>query len=603
MRTASFLAHDLKNVLRRLLGWIGLLLLLGHGPVVLSEIPATHQTPIWVQAREAITAQARAEVESGHLTGVAIVWVDGQDIVFNQGFGIADPRRRRVVDEQTVFRVGSISKLFNAVAVMQQVERGNLDLDAPVTRYLPEFHLINPYSDSEQVTLRQLLCHRSGMVRESPVGNYFDPSEPGTQRTAESLAGCPLVHPPNTKTKYSNSGVTLSGWAVESVSGIPYARYQAQEILEPLGMKNAAFLLDNRLRKNLARGQLPVATLDGGFRRIDAPQFEFGILPAGNLYATAADLARFVQCLFQEGRTASGALIQPDTLAEMMKVQLTDQSNGFGLGFSLGTHQGLRTFGHMGAVYGFTSALLAVPEHQVAAIVLANDDIAIGAVRRLTTLSMDKLLESKSGLKPTEETVSPLDLTGLPIAYLKQFEGEYESQSYWANLREVEGRIQAVISRQPMVFTPVQSKNDTPTFEARGRLSPGSSVVFQVRSEDSTSVAGAGASAGEVLGFTWMNQTFRRVPTGEPPPIPPAWESYLGRYGPNFIPLIVSVRNGHLYAMIENEFDNRLTPLTDNVFQLPPGMYVDEHLVFHPDRRGRINRISLGTIPLLRQRP
>lgn len=545
--------------------------------------------PVWGPAMEAVRAQVQTELRTGQITGVAIAWVDGQDLIWNEGFGWADPRRRRAVDTNTVFRAGSISKLFNAVAVMQQVEQGTLDLDAPVTRYLPNFQITNPHPGGEPVTLRQLLCHRSGMIRESPVGNYFDPAEPGVEATARSLSGCPLILPPNTRTKYSNSGVTVSGWAVEAVTSIPYAKYQNDSILQPLGMTQSSFLAETRVRRHLARGQLPVAQAEGGFRVIDAPQFELGILPGGNLYTTSGDLARFVQCLFRQGQLTGGALVQPDTLKEMWTVQLTQATNGFGLGFSIGHHRGLRTIGHMGAVYGFTSSLLAIPEHELGVVVLANDDIAIGAVRRLTSLSIQRLLETKIGLQPEptppEMTEGPIDLT--------PFAGEYESESYWARIEPGDGKLSVIVSRQPMTFLPIDPNAESPKFEAHGRLTPGSPVVFRRAADAPTSITG----------FSWQNQIFHRVPEDRIQSIPPAWQAYLGFYGPDFIPLIISVRNGNLYAMIENEYDNRLTPLTDTVFKLPPGMYVDEHLVFHPDRRGRVNLVSLASIPLRRFRP
>src|SRR5690606_7335560 len=144
--------------------------------------------------------------------------------------------------------------------------------------------------DASEPTLRQLMCHRAGLAREAPVGRYFDDSEPSPRETVASLADCVLVHPPGTRTKYSNSGVTVVGRAVEEVSGMTFPEYQARHILEPSGMRSSAFLLSRQLRPKLARGRLSVALPEGGFREIEAPRFEFGILPAGNLYSTVEDL-------------------------------------------------------------------------------------------------------------------------------------------------------------------------------------------------------------------------------------------------------------------------------------------------------------------------
>jgi CubicO group peptidase (beta-lactamase class C family) len=98
-----------------------------------------------------------------------------------QGFGFADPKRKIPATAETIYRVGSVSKLFTDIAVMQLVEQGKLDLDAPVTRYLQDFRPRNAFG--RNVTLRQLMSHRSGLVREPPVGNYFETTEPSLART------------------------------------------------------------------------------------------------------------------------------------------------------------------------------------------------------------------------------------------------------------------------------------------------------------------------------------------------------------------------------------------------------------------------------------
>ena len=107
---------------------------------------------------------------------VAIALVDDQDVVWSKGFGIVDSASRRSAGPETVFRVGSVSKLFTDVAIMQLVEQGKIDLDAPVTRYLPDFHPHNPYD--RPITIRQLMSHRAGLVREPPLGSYFDSTSP-----------------------------------------------------------------------------------------------------------------------------------------------------------------------------------------------------------------------------------------------------------------------------------------------------------------------------------------------------------------------------------------------------------------------------------------
>lgn len=529
---------------------------------------------------------AQREVEAGQVSGVSVALVAGDRLWMEQGFGWADKRRRIPASGQTVYRVGSISKLFTALAAMQLAEEGRLDIDAPAARYVPEFDIVSSFPAAAPPTLRQLMCHRSGLVREAPVGGYFDFSEPGAAATVASLADCVLVHPPGAVTKYSNSGVTVVGRAVEEVGGVPFTRYQQERILGPLGMTNSGFEPDRRWKGRLARGYLPVAREDEGFSEIVAPHFEFGILPAGNLYSTVGDLARFLKCLFAGGRDAAGGvLVRPETLAEMWKVQMTGASNGFGLGFSLGTYRGMRTFGHMGAVYGFTSEVLGIPGQQVGVVVLANDDLAVGVVRRLARYGLDRLLAASSGME-TLDSGAAVGTTP-PESEIHACLGDYESESYWARVeRGPGGSLRVTVSRQVLDLVP-----DGPwVYRGTGRLSDRAEFRFTREAEVG------------VTGFTALGQVFHRVAPDRVPDVPEAWREYLGSYGPRFIPLRVSVRHGHLYAMTENEYDYRLHPVNRTVFRMPPGLYEGEHLVFQRDRAGRVHGVLLANMPLRRLR-
>jgi serine beta-lactamase-like protein LACTB len=521
----------------------------------------------------------RAELERGAISGVSVALVDDQRTLFAGGFGFADKKRRVPAVRDTVYRAGSISKLFTALAVMQLSEQGRLKIDAPVTEYLPALGIVSPFEDAAPMTLRQLMCHRSGMVREAPVGGYLDDAQAGTAKTVASLSGCALVYPPNTRTKYSNSGVTIAGYIVERVSAQAFQEYQRRHLLGPMGMGSSSFVKNSALRRRLAKGYLPVADGHGGFREIEAPAFELGTIPAGNLYTTAEDLARFLSFLFAEGNAGGRQMIQRPTLTEMFTPQLTKETNGFGLGFSVGSVRGHKTVSHMGAVYGFTSMVIGVPRHKLGVVVLCNDDIVTAAVRRLALNALGAMLEAKTG-----ETTPVKPRIDLAAADLAAFVGEYESESWWAEVKAAARGLEMNVSGQRLTLTPVEPLQ----FEANGRLAWDAPVTF-VRD-----------AAGKVTGFSALGQKFRRVVHPVAAPIPPDWKKFLGVYGPDFIPLIITARHGHLYAMVENEYDNRLTPLNRTVFKMPPGMYVDEQLVFQTDARGRVHTAVLANMPLER---
>ncbi|MDO9363817.1 MAG: serine hydrolase domain-containing protein, partial [Sphingopyxis sp.] len=153
------------------------------------------------EAEAAIAAAVQAEMSAKQVPSIAVALVDRDGLIWSKAWGFADADRRQPVTADTVYRAGSVSKLLTDVAIMRLVETGRIDLDAPVTKYLPSFHPRNPFGGS--ITLRQLMTHRSGLVREPPRGHYFDTNAKGQADTVLSLNDTALVAKPGAITKYS----------------------------------------------------------------------------------------------------------------------------------------------------------------------------------------------------------------------------------------------------------------------------------------------------------------------------------------------------------------------------------------------------------------
>lgn len=550
---------------RRTLLLIGACLAVFCGPPI-----AAAADDAYAPAKERFARAVAAEIELGIVPGFSVAWiVDGQ-LVHAAGYGQADWEHARPATAETIYRAGSISKLFNAVAAMQLVEQGVFDLDAPIAAALPEFSIEIPFKQAAPITLRQLHCHRSGMIREAPVGGYLDPSQPTLAATIRSVGGCALVNPPNTKTRYSNVGPSIVGQAVAVHSGLEYGEYQRRYVLAPLDMKSSAWAMNDTLRPRLAKGRMRIAQGDGGYRFEAAPEFELGTIPAGNLYTTAKDLARFAAFMMSGDGASELAppLVKPASLEMMYAPQLIDEASGFGLGFYVGEYRGRKTVQHSGAVYGFSTRLAVLPVEKIGIIVLANCDIASGRVAPLAELGLDLLLEQVCGEQLPEERPT-VELASDELAKLA---GNYESASYWARLNVDGGTLVGTFSGQPIRLTPTAPLE----FFADGRIMYRSAFAFQ-RNDDGT-----------IGGFSAAGQKFKRVDTHRRAQVPEAWNAFLGSYGPKFIPLVISIRHGHLYATVENEYDYRLTPLNRVTFQLPPGMYADEQIVFQTLASGKV---------------
>src|SRR3954469_17281745 len=199
------------------------------------------------------------QVSQKQLPAFSIAIVDGQSIVWAEGFGFADPKKKIPASAETVYRVGSVSKLFTDIGVMQLVERKKLDLDAPVQRYLPDFKPKNPFGGA--ITIRELTSHRAGLTREPPVGNYFDTSAPSLAATVASLNTTSLVYAPGSHTKYSNAGIAVVGYVLEKTQGQSFYPYLRKTVLAPLGLTHSAFEPLPELASAMAKGVM--WTLDG----------------------------------------------------------------------------------------------------------------------------------------------------------------------------------------------------------------------------------------------------------------------------------------------------------------------------------------------------
>src|SRR5437879_6644580 len=185
-------------------------------------LPQKNYAPI----AKTLESMIRQEMEDKQLPAFASALIDGNQIVWAQGFGYQDPEHKIPATAHTVYRVGSVSKLFTDIGIMQMVETGKINLDAPVSQYIPDFHPQNPFANP--ITLRELMSHRSGLLREPPVGNYFDPTEPTLQATVRSVNSTQLVYEPGKLSKYSNAGIAVVGRTLEELNHQPFPEYLKQ---------------------------------------------------------------------------------------------------------------------------------------------------------------------------------------------------------------------------------------------------------------------------------------------------------------------------------------------------------------------------------------
>jgi CubicO group peptidase (beta-lactamase class C family)/D-alanyl-D-alanine dipeptidase len=556
--------RDARGILRTVGPWL-----------ILLAVPAVAMAQATIAPKEKYRASAEAlertilrEIKDKNVPALSIALVDDQEIVWAQGFGFADPKSQRPATAETIHRVGSVSKLFTDIAVMQLVEKGVLDLDAPIEKYLPEFHPKNPFK--KPLTLRQMMSHQSGLVREPPVGHYFDPTAPSLASMVQSLNDTTLVYEPETRTKYSNAAISTVGYVVEKTQGKPFEIYIKQSVLDPLGLTTAGFDLTPERTTALAIGQM--WTYDG--RTFDAPTFKLGIGPAGNLYASVTDLGNFLKVIFAGGRGPNGPVLKPETLELMM----TPQFRGpFGLGFHIGRLDGKKSVGHDGAVYGFATVLEALPEEKLGVAVVATKDCANGLSDRIASMALRSMLAAGRGEPPVPiaatEPVNPKAGRSL--------DGHYTLGSTALDLNWRGGRL--------FGFPEAGSR-----MEFRGR---GGAIVFDdILQQGGPNLRLSGDQV--FLGDARLN----RVADQKPSPAPDRWLGLIGEYGWDHDTLYIFERNGTLHALIEWFFDYPLTEDSPDIYAFPnSGLYDGEKLVFTRDSDGRATQVEAASV-LFRRR-
>jgi len=315
------------------------------------------------------------EMAEHHVPGAAVSVVKDGQVLLSRGYGMADVATGRPVDaDQTLFAVGSVTKLFTATAAMQQVERGALRLDADVNTYLSAFKV--PEAFGQPVFLSHLLTHTAGFNQLNIGVGTRSSAEimPVGQFLAQGLP--PRTEPPGQFFAYSNHGMTLAGHLVELAAGKSLPDYVEQAIFAPLGMVHSTMQQPApvALAPDVAIGYAYAA---GEY--LPQERLYFHTSPAAGVSASAGDMARFMIAHLENGQ----GILSPPTAAEMHRRQFGHhpQLPGSAYGFREYFRNGQRALWHSGTQQGFASALFLIPEHRTGLFVTMNRATALEQFR------------------------------------------------------------------------------------------------------------------------------------------------------------------------------------------------------------------------------
>lgn len=397
--------------------------------------PASIARDDYASAKEYISKLAKYEMDKNSVAGLSIALVDDQRIVWAEGYGYADREKKLPATADTLYRVGSISKLFTDTAAMQLAEQGKLDIDKPLRNYLPGFAIKTRYAGSAEITPRELMTHHSGLPRDRIKG-FMNPHPAPFTELVKDIREDYAAYPPNHIFSYSNLGISLLGCAVQNLGGLPFADYMKQSVLVPLGMSNSSF--DN--------GPAASALMAKGYRglkaAIDPPLRD---IPAGGLNSSVTDLSRFMSMMFAGGMSGNHRFLRAETIAEMLRPQNTHVPLDFnfrvGLGWMLST-VGVSTIEnagtmahHAGSTVLFHSQMYILPEHKLGVVVLANSSTSGQAVDRIAAETLKLALEAKTGIRQPEHIKVQPDNQPVPDEMVRDYVGGYTTVAGFARVR------------------------------------------------------------------------------------------------------------------------------------------------------------------------
>ena len=321
------------------------------------------QDPAVAAAVNGLAQAIEADRQAGHIASVSIAVVHDQTILFAAGFGCANLERKQAATPDTIYSIGSVTKVFEATALMEQRDAGRLQLDDPVDKHIAQIWYLGPNGARVSPTFRQLASHTAGLPDGMPNGLRTVP------QLYTRLEKMKAKTAPGAKYSYSDVGFVVLGQAVAQIAGENYHEYMHRHIFEPLGMKSTAYELSRLSGLPLAAAYTSLQSGASGWTGHDAG-IHNPFPPSGSILSTVNDLSRFIMLHFRDDR----AILPAADFAEMQQpIAPTGGPGHVGIGWFMSPYHGAQMVKKDGGVAGFTSQLWLFPPAKLGAVVLINE--------------------------------------------------------------------------------------------------------------------------------------------------------------------------------------------------------------------------------------
>lgn len=484
---------------------------------------------------DAERAAIRAGMAEGEIGAAAVCLVHRGAPAWTEGFGRTAGAGGQPVGPDTIFSIQSTSKNFTAVAVLLAVQEGLLDLDLPISRYLPGFSVRSRFEESaqERITLRHLLGHRAGFTHEAPVGNNYEPASPSFAAHVRSIADTWLRFPVGDRYRYSNLGYDLAGYILEQKVGLSYAEWLRQKLFAPLGMRDST--ADPAVYTRVANRAV------GTHRGYAAVPLVTPLVASGGVWTSARDMAAYLTFLVAGGVWRGRQILARDLWTDM---------HGFGLGgdYSLGVIREERRYGstpvrllsHRGGGFGFGCEFVYCPEAELGWAALFNRPALAGY--RFGNGLVDRLLVARFGERAPRLPAAALAPIRPLARQMNGLVGSYVGRNLRGEISVSEGGVRfrhdGTDADVPLSMT---STEDMFTVNADGET-----TTYRYYPPTSALPAHLECSRGEA------SLDYNDGPGDPAGPDKPEWDRYVGQYrvdqwGRPSIDVAVERRRGYLF--------------------------------------------------------
>ncbi|MHB9130654.1 MAG: serine hydrolase domain-containing protein [Armatimonadota bacterium] len=507
----------------RIIRWLGNLLC-----VLLLLITAGR--PAWTQAKgetyswQPLTNTINGVMARDGITGLSIVVVRDQQILYAKGFGYANAERKMFATPNTVYPVGALAQPLTAAAVLMLDSQGKLDIDKPLRTSLPQFTIKSRFPAAGPITPRNIMAHHAGLPSYWLKGLWGRPTVSFTEYTGLLKAEF-VSAPPDQVYTYSEVGYGLLGQLIQRVSGKDFATYLDDALFTPLGMTHTSFTLNASVKPLLARGYQ---------KRQVSDEPAIGNLPGAGLYTSVNDMALFLKMIFAGGKSRERAVLRASAVADMLRAQYTnlplDADQRFGLGWEIGSVKPKVNYDgpavlRSGDTLLFHSQVILLPQEKLAVVVLANSANAVGAVNDLAHEGIRAALEAK-----TDKSWYPAKLPDpgssvkLGADQMQALTGAYSLMGELLTIKVKSGRLSLSAADKTLEMVPRAGGR----FTLRARLF--GIITLNIAALRDTNLSFATLAGRRVIVAEQQGKRTVVAVKLSPAPIPAAWQKRLGSY-------------------------------------------------------------------------